>query len=269
MDCGDAGKDAALRIEENERLKAAVQAFCVRRLCPFPQCDCGNIPDGLSRALAAVDAYDASRARVTEENMSTHGWQTIATAPRDGTAILIERDATFSRNHQLRLTLTRKWGTGEKVCFIGHNPSTADHRVDDPTVRRWTHFARAWGYGGFVAVNLYPIRASDVREAWRWADWESNGPDWYARDDMHHNLKVVAREAKEAGLVVACWGAIARDSDWVETVLEEITSGDAPRPDVHVFGLTNGGAPIHPMARGKNRVPANTRPVLWRKADDA
>lgn len=80
--------------------------------------------------------------------------------------LLLHRHATFSRGRQNRLTLTRRWGAGAQVCFIGLNPSTADHELDDPTVRRWMHFARAWGYAGFTAVNLYPLRSARTRSAW-------------------------------------------------------------------------------------------------------
>ena len=182
-----------------------------------------------------------------------------------GQAEAVTRHATFAHEGQLRLTLTRRWVGGPHVCFIGHNPSTADHQVDDPTVRRWMHFARAWGYAGFVAVNLYPIRATDPAEARRWIDWQANGPDWHARDAIFQNHDVLIREAKAAALVVACWGAIARDQDWVEHVLENIATDVAPYPAVHVFDLTKDGAPIHPMARGRMRVPDDAKPVLWRK----
>lgn len=181
----------------------------------------------------------------------------------------IKRFATFAAGDKLRLTLTREWRDGPKVCFIGHNPSTADHRIDDPTVRRWTHFAEAWGYGGFVAVNLYPIRTSIPAEAHRWADWESNGMDLYVRDAIHHNLNVIEREAKAAGLVVACWGGIAKDDVWVEQVIETVICGRAPWPDIHAFGFTGALAPMHPMARGKNRIPDSAKPLLWRKGEDA
>jgi hypothetical protein len=182
------------------------------------------------------------------------------------TDLLVTRGATFSRDGANRLILTRRWADGPQVCFIGLNPSTADHLVDDPTVRRWMHFGRAWGFGGIVAVNLYPFRSSSPDECRRWADWECNGQDWYARDDIHHNCSVVAQTAKLAKLTVACWGAAAWDLDWVEEIVEGIATGDEPWPDIHCFGETSSGTPIHPMARGRHRVPDNAQPVLWRAA---
>jgi protein gp37 len=34
--------------------------------------------------------------------------------------------------------------------------------------------------------------------------------------------------------------------------------------EIHCLGETASGAPIHPMARGKHRVPDDRQPLLWR-----
>ncbi|GJD36277.1 hypothetical protein FMGBMHLM_3194 [Methylobacterium aerolatum] len=178
----------------------------------------------------------------------------------------IQRSADLSICGTYRWTLTRTWSSEDgRVCFIGLNPSTADHRLDDPPVRRWTHFARAWGYGGFTAVSLYPFRSSSPTECREWAGRAMSGPDWYARDALHNrNLPTLIREAKAAALVVPCWGAGAWDPQWVDHVLEAIRSGEAPWPDLSCFGLSKDGHPIHPMARGRSRIRDDTQPVLWR-----
>lgn len=179
----------------------------------------------------------------------------------------IIRAASLSDCGQYRWTLMRKWRAGPHVCFIGLNPSTADATKDDPTVRRWIHFANAWGYGGFVAVNLYPFRSPNPAACKRWSDWLNNGPDYYARDRMFENEDVVAREAKRAALVVACWGAGTWDEMWTSEIVSRITAGDEPWPDIHCFGRTGSGDPIHPMARGRNRVLDDQQPVLWREGE--
>ena len=170
---------------------------------------------------------------------------------------VIRRSATISECKTYRWTLKREWDGGKRVCFIGLNPSTADYTVDDPTVKRWMHFAEAWGYGGFVAVNLYPFRSSSPADCREWSNYENNGPDWYARDAMAQNLEVVAREAEGADLVVACWGAGVWDVAWLEIVLEKIDR------DIYCFGKTKYGDPIHPMARGDHRVPDSAQPQIW------
>jgi hypothetical protein len=181
------------------------------------------------------------------------------------TDLLIRRGATFGHGDALRWTLTRDWDDRlPRVCFIGHNPSTASHLVDDPTALRWTHFASLWGYGGYTAVNFYPYRSATPEDARRWADWSV----WSVRDAIHQNVEIIAREAKRAGLVVACWGAIMLDEIFMEHVVEEIMTGEGPWPSIHVFGLTKSGAPIHLMARGKHRVPDDRMPVVWRVNGD-
>ena len=184
--------------------------------------------------------------------------------------LLLRLGATYGGSHErLRWTLTRQWDDGlPKVCFIGHNPSTASHLREDPTTLRWNHFARSWGYGGYVAVNFYPLRAPHPEEARRWADWESTSA-WDVRDTLWENEDIIVREAKSSGLVVACWGAIMQDEIYAEHVIEQVMDGEEPWPSIHVFGLTKGGFPIHPMARGKHRVPNDKMPVVWRMNNNA
>lgn len=44
------------------------------------------------------------------------------------------------------------------------NPSTADDRNDDPTIRRCISFAKQWGFGSIEVVNLFAYRATDPSE---------------------------------------------------------------------------------------------------------
>lgn len=165
-----------------------------------------------------------------------------------------------------RWTLTRKWGPGPRACVIGHNPSTADGLQDDPTTRWWNAWFQLFGFGGYVAVNLYPWRSSDPAEVYRRVD-SIDGGDWSARDDLYYsNLDTVVSWAKAADQVFVCWGAIARECNWLDHVIEEIQSGVAPYPDLWCWGKTGSGAPKHPMARGARRIPPDQKPILWRAA---
>ena len=93
------------------------------------------------------------------------------------------------------------------------------------------------------------------------------GSDWGARDELHFvNLPLIVKAAKAADKVFVCWGAIARDQDWIEHVIEEIQTGAQPYPDLWCWGVTQSGAPKHPMARGKHRIAKDQPAILWRSA---
>jgi hypothetical protein len=167
---------------------------------------------------------------------------------------------------EYRWSLWRRWADGPVICWIGLNPSTADAKRDDPTTRRWTQFTRAWGYAGFVAVNLYPLRASQPRRLYRWVDGARIRERSDLRADLEENLRAVTREAKAAARVIACWGAKSYDGNWTEQVIAAIQSGEPPHPAIWCLGRTASREPVHPMARGRHRVPDDALPVLWREA---
>jgi len=79
--------------------------------------------------------------------------------------------ATFSPCRKYRYSLFRIWDEDKSlVLFIGLNPSTADEKEDDPTIRRCINFAKqwGWGYGGLIMGNLFSFRAtqpSDLKQA--------------------------------------------------------------------------------------------------------
>jgi hypothetical protein len=184
----------------------------------------------------------------------------------------LQGSARFARDKTLRYEI-RRWWVEPPVrwaAWLMLNPSKAGAVETDPTAQRVTNFTRAWGYDGWIGVNLYPFISSTTPEMWRWADWESNGPDWYARDDLNHNLSVLDAIGREASLRVAAFGAqpIERDKMWLEECLEQFMqpSGCGAGEALHCLGTNKTGQPLHPMARGKWRVPDSQMPLLWRAA---
>jgi hypothetical protein len=134
-----------------------------------------------------------------------------------------------------RYTLTRTWdSSAEPLVFILLNPSTADASQNDPTIRRCIGFAKRWGFGGIVVVNLYAYRARNPR-------------DMLAADDPvgTDNDRIIA-EVVDGNTVVAAWGTNARH-ERVAEVLEliprtkrllalEITKYGHPRYPLYVLG---------------------------------
>jgi hypothetical protein len=184
---------------------------------------------------------------------------------------LVEREARFSGYG--RVELRRRWALhGPVAAVVGCNPSVAgSQRVDgserdDPTSTWLINWFREHGFAEYRLVNLYPFVTSSPKECRRKADWLNNGPDWYARDALHHNLAEMLKVVKAVDQVFVCWGAIAWDDGWIDHVVEEIQSGEAPYPALWCWGSNADGSPKHPMARGRHRIRSGQKPILWRRA---
>jgi len=74
-------------------------------------------------------------------------------------------EARFSRCGRYRWWLSRRWRDGAPtLLFLGLNPSSADGRRDDPTLRRLIGFADGWGYGAVEVLNLFAWISADPKE---------------------------------------------------------------------------------------------------------
>ena len=150
--------------------------------------------------------------------------------------------ANFSRCLRYRYSLWRTWDPlGSKVMMIGLNPSTADARKDDPTIRRCIGFARSWGHGGLIMTNLFAFRATYPSEL-------KQAPDPVgARND-----EWIRRLARRADRMVAVWG---NDGAWLDRA-ERIQRRFGPR--LQIIRLNQSGSPAHPLY-----LPARLAPKAW------
>lgn len=178
----------------------------------------------------------------------------------------LRRSADFPY-HRIRRRLTRWWAPGPRPLVIGCNPSDADAYREDMT----THWLNAWfqlyGYPGYDLMNLYPFCTSSPAECREIVDRGYLG-DWASLDAMRYlNEPALVKAAKAAPQVFVCWGAIAWDDTYVEHMIEQIQNDAEPWPDLWCWGKTGSGAPKHPLARGRHRIPKDQAPILWRAAD--
>ncbi len=155
----------------------------------------------------------------------------------------MRRTATFDSTSQYRYRLGRFWNAAlPRVTFVMLNPSTADHRQDDPTIRRCIGFARDWGFGSLVVVNLFAFRTpSPARLARAPAPV---GPD---------NDRALRRARGESALVVAAWGNHGRLRDRDREVRALLDDRAV------CLGMTKLGQPRHPLY-----VRRDARPTRWR-----
>lgn len=121
-----------------------------------------------------------------------------------------------------------------RCTFVLLNPSSADERRDDPTVRRCLRFARDLGFGSLAVVNLFALRAMDPRTLIDAKDPIGPGNDG-----------AIADAARAADAIVLGWGAwgsvFARRTADVRALLVPVESR------LRVFGYTRRGEPRHPL----------------------
>lgn len=150
-----------------------------------------------------------------------------------------------------RYKLTRHWPRGffgsrqpRSIVFIGLNPSTADDKEDDNTIRRCIDFAKRWDYDGLIMLNLFAFRNRDPKVL-------CNHPMYVGPDNDRHILETV----EENPHIVACWGGdkVITQSNRDKQVVELIN-----RPML-CLGYTKFCHPLHPLF-----VPASTELVEYK-----
>ena len=131
--------------------------------------------------------------------------------------------------------LSRTWNSKKKtILFIGLNPSTADEKIDDPTIRRCINYAQNWGYGSLLMVNLFAYRATMPSEL-------KNVKNPIGNDNDLHILEL----SKKADLTVAAWGnegfLLNRDK-----VVKKLI------PNLMCLKINKSGQPAHPLYQKKD-----------------
>jgi hypothetical protein len=136
-----------------------------------------------------------------------------------------------------------------KTClFVMLNPSTADGEKDDATIRRCVGFAKAWKFERLEVVNLFAFRATKPRDVLAFQNQRGDIIGW-------ENSTLVARAAREAGMIVCAWGANVNNLDPMRDHVETVRGWLGDRPH-YALGFTKDGHPRHPLY-----VPLDAQPV--------
>ncbi len=160
------------------------------------------------------------------------GYDADTGMPTDG----VTRSAVLSPCGRYRYSLLRSWDESlPRVGWVMLNPSTADASVDDATILKCVRFARSWGYGSMVVVNLFAYRAREPNFMKLAID--PVGPE---NESSYFAELGVCRE------VVLAWGNEGsfrgRSSAVMKTLL-----GSVLADRLRVLGLTASGEPRHPL----------------------
>ena len=149
--------------------------------------------------------------------------------------LLVNKNAIFSDCRKYRYALSRTWnGKKKTILFIGLNPSTANEKIDDPTIRRCINYAQNWGYGSLLMVNLFAYRATLPTEL-------KNAKNPIGNDNDLHIIEL----SKKADIAVAAWGnegnLLNRDKE-VKKIL----------PNLMCLKINKSGQPAHPLYQKKD-----------------
>ena len=137
-------------------------------------------------------------------------------------------------NDTYRWSLWRSWSStaDQRACtFVMLNPSTADGRRDDPTIRRCVGFASREGFTGIHVVNLFALRATDPAKLKMVPD--PVGPA---------NDSVILDAVRSSEFIVAAWGQHGPLFGRDEAVLR-LLEGHR----IWCLGTTKKGQPRHPL----------------------
>lgn len=144
-------------------------------------------------------------------------------------------DAVLSADGRFRYLLTRgsPWRHAAPLVVCMLNPSTADHRVDDATIRKLRAFVRRDGHSGLIVVNLCAYRTKDPKEL--------AAAGWLVGGD---NVPTLAKVASENPGIVCAWGRAPVPSAIVE---EALTIFRSHRCRLLCWGRNGNGSPKHPL----------------------
>lgn len=141
-----------------------------------------------------------------------------------------------------RWWLWRRWSNLPLIVWIMMNPSTADHRKNDPTIFKVMRYSTRWGFGAALILNIYAFRSSrpeNLPQALSAAVGRSN--DWW--------IRTLFTFAARRGVPVICaWGVkhgdrgsrvrqIAADAGLELQCLEVALNGEPKHPRFLSEGL--------------------------------
>lgn len=143
------------------------------------------------------------------------------------------RGAVFNEARTHRYYLCRIWDHDKpKALFIGLNPSKADSKEDDPTIKSVRRIAHFNGYGGFYMGNCFTYISTNP-------DHLQHTHGEQALNDLYLNQFVYSGAVKD---VVFAWGNfdIVRKTERDKELISLF-------PGALCIGKNKNGSPKHPL----------------------
>ena len=141
------------------------------------------------------------------------------------------REAEFSIDKKERYSLKREWDKSKnKILYIMLNPSLADDKNDDPTIRRLINFTKKFNYGGFLVGNIFTKITPNPKEIDK------------SKGMSDKNFEKLLNLINKVDQIVYAWGNTVEEPQ----LLKELVL--SPK----CFGKNLNGTPKHPLYLPKN-----------------
>jgi len=130
---------------------------------------------------------------------------------------------------------------GDKPLFaIGLNPSTADEKKSDPTMRKVEGFAKKNGFDSVVMLNLYPLRATNPHGLPKETECDE--------ELLTQNVQEIAMVVPNHATILVCWGNNISMRKYLRRSLSLIAKELENKNCTYVaIGLTVCQDPKHPL----------------------
>ena len=148
------------------------------------------------------------------------------------------REAKFCETKKNRYSLKREWDSSKGLLlYIMLNPSMADDKNDDPTIRRLINFTKKFNYGGFLVGNIFTKITPNPKEVDK------------SRGMTNKNFNELLKLINKVDEVVYAWGNLTDEPKELKYLVK------SPK----CFGKNFNGTPKHPLY-----LPSNSKFIKFR-----
>ena len=136
------------------------------------------------------------------------------------------RGAEFSIDKKERYSLKREWDKSKnKILYIMLNPSFADDKDDDPTIRRLINFTKKFNSGGFLVGNIFTTITPNPKELDK------------SKGMSDKNFEELIKLINKVDQIVYAWGSSIEEPQLLKKLVLN------PK----CFGKNLNGTPKHPL----------------------
>jgi hypothetical protein len=148
------------------------------------------------------------------------------------------REAEFSIDKKERYSLKREWDKSKnKILYIMLNPSFADDKDDDPTIRRLINFTKKFNSGGFLVGNIFTTITPNPKELDK------------SKGMSDKNFEELIKLINKVDQIVYAWGSSIEEPQLLKKLVLN------PK----CFGKNLNGTPKHPLY-----LPSQTKLINFR-----